>query len=108
VQSNNDLSRRDATMEACKRRLRTIVMTSLSFILGVLPLIISLGAGAEMRRTLGTAVFSGMIGVTIFGLVLTAVFFFTIDRLSESRLFGSQIMQRIGAIALGVLTLGVR
>src|SRR5581483_6916870 len=69
---------------------------------------ISLGAGAEMRRTLGTAVFSGMIGVTLFGLVLTPVFFSTIDRLGESRLFASRIMRRTGAIALGVLTLGGR
>ncbi|HLJ92996.1 MAG TPA: multidrug efflux RND transporter permease subunit [Gemmataceae bacterium] len=108
VQRHHGLSRRDATLEACKLRLRPIVMTSLSFILGVLPLIISHGAGAEMRRTLGTAVFSGMIGVTLFGLALTPVFFFTIDRLGESRLFASQIMRRTGAIALGVLTLGLR
>jgi multidrug efflux pump len=108
VQRHQGWSRRDATLEACKLRLRPIVMTSLSFILGVLPLIISRGAGAEMRRTLGTAVFSGMIGVTLFGLALTPVFFFTIDRLGESRLFSSRLMRRTGAIALGVLTLGVR
>ncbi len=53
-------------------------MTSLAFILGVLPLVISTGAGAEMRRTMGTAVFSGMIGVTFFGLILTPVFFYLI------------------------------
>jgi multidrug efflux pump len=108
VQRHAGRSRREATLEACKLRLRPIVMTSLSFILGVLPLIISRGAGAEMRRTLGTAVFSGMLGVTLFGIVLTPVFFFTIDWLGESRLFASRAVRRVGAIALGVLTLGFR
>ena len=61
------LSRRDAALKACRLRLRPIVMTSLAFILGVLPLLVSRGAGAEMRRTLGTTVFSGMLGVTVFG-----------------------------------------
>ena len=53
-------------------------MTSLAFILGVLPLVVGHGAGAEMRRTLGTAVFSGMLGVTLFGIFLTPVFFYVI------------------------------
>src|SRR5262245_30480045 len=66
------------------------------------------GAGAEMRRTLGTAVFSGMLGVTLFGIVLTPVFFFTIDWLGGSRLFASRFMRRAGAVALDVLTLGAR
>ena len=57
---------REATLEACRLRLRPIMMTSLAFILGVLPLVLAEGAGAEMRRTLGTAVFSGMLGVTLF------------------------------------------
>jgi hypothetical protein len=56
-------------------------MTSLAFILGVAPLVIASGAGAEMRRTLGTAVFSGMLGVTAFGLFLTPVFYYVIERL---------------------------
>jgi len=98
-------SRKEATLEACKLRLRPIVMTSFAFILGVLPLIISTGAGAEMRRTLGTAVFSGMVGVTLFGIVMTPVFFFTIDWLGESRLFGSRLARRIGTSALEILTL---
>ncbi len=76
---------RDATIQACRLRLRPIVMTSIAFILGVVPLIIAEGAGAEMRRLLGTAVFAGMIGVTLFGVFLTPVFFFaiqwTIDKL---------------------------
>jgi multidrug efflux pump len=74
---------REATLEACRLRLRPIIMTSLAFILGVVPLVIAEGAGAEMRRTLGTAVFSGMIGVTLFGIFLTPVFFYVIDRLTQ-------------------------
>lgn len=68
----------DASVEAARVRLRPIIMTSFAFILGVLPLVISRGAGAEMRRTLGTAVFAGMLGVTIFGIFLTPVFFYVI------------------------------
>jgi hydrophobe/amphiphile efflux-1 (HAE1) family protein len=72
------LSAFDATVQACKVRLRPIVMTSFAFILGVVPLVIATGAGAEMRRTLGVAVFSGMIGVTLFGIFLTPVFYYVI------------------------------
>jgi multidrug efflux pump len=107
VQRHEGKSRREATLAACKLRLRPIVMTSFAFILGVLPLIISRGAGAEMRRTLGTAVFSGMVGVTLFGIVLTPVFFFTIDWLAESRLFHSRAMRIASALALMVLTGGI-
>ena len=77
----------DATVEACRMRLRPILMTSFAFILGVVPLAIAHGAGAEMRRTLGIAVFSGMLGVTIFGVFLTPVFYFVLERLG-SLLFG--------------------
>ncbi len=73
----------EATLEACRLRLRPIVMTSLAFILGVVPLVLSEGAGAEMRRLLGTAVFSGMLGVTIFGIFLTPVFFYVIQWATE-------------------------
>jgi multidrug efflux pump len=69
----------EATLEACKLRLRPILMTSFAFILGVLPLVIAKGAGAEMRRSLGTAVFAGMLGVTLFGIFLTPVFYFSIE-----------------------------
>lgn len=69
------MSRIDAAVEAARVRLRPILMTALAFILGVLPLAIATGAGAEMRRALGTAVFSGMLGVTIFGLLFTPVFY---------------------------------
>jgi multidrug efflux pump len=60
-------------------------MTSLAFVLGVLPLVISTGAGAEMRRTLGTAVFAGMLGVTLFGIFLTPVFYSVVRWFSERR-----------------------
>jgi multidrug efflux pump subunit AcrB len=64
-----------AAVEAAHLRLRPILMTSLAFIFGVVPLVWATGAGAELRQTLGTAVFSGMIGVTTFGLVFTPVFY---------------------------------
>jgi multidrug efflux pump len=75
-----------ATVEACRLRLRPIIMTSLAFILGVVPLALAVGAGAEMRSTLGIAVFSGMLGVTLFGIFLTPVFYYVIVRLSRGRL----------------------
>ncbi|MBX9829381.1 MAG: efflux RND transporter permease subunit [Xanthobacteraceae bacterium] len=64
-----------AAIEAAKLRLRPILMTSLAFIFGVLPMVWAVGAGAELRQTLGTAVFSGMVGVTVFGLIFTPVFY---------------------------------
>ncbi len=76
-------SRYQATIEACELRLRPIMMTSFAFILGVVPLVLSQGAGAEMRRTLGTAVFSGMLGVTLFGIFLTPVFYYVIQWFSD-------------------------
>ena len=69
----------EATLEASRLRLRPILMTSFAFILGVVPLVVAIGAGAEMRRSLGTAVFSGMLGVTLFGIFLTPVFFYVIQ-----------------------------
>ena len=71
----------DATVEACRLRLRPIIMTSAAFILGVVPLAIAVGAGAEMRSALGIAVFSGMLGVTLFGIFLTPVFYYVVVRL---------------------------
>jgi len=64
-----------AAVEAARLRLRPILMTSLAFIFGVSPMVWAVGAGAELRQTLGTAVFSGMIGVTVFGLIFTPVFY---------------------------------
>ena len=69
------LSRNDAAIEASGLRLRPILMTSFAFIFGVIPLVWAIGAGAELRQTLGTAVFSGMIGVTAFGLIFTPAFY---------------------------------
>jgi multidrug efflux pump subunit AcrB len=77
--------RHEATLAAVKLRLRPIVMTSFAFILGVVPLVISEGAGAEMRRTLGTAVFAGMLGVTLFGIFLTPVFYSVIQWFIDMR-----------------------
>jgi multidrug efflux pump len=75
-----------AILAACRLRLRPILMTSLAFIMGVAPLAISTGAGAEMRRAMGIAVFSGMLGVTLFGLALTPVFYWVIRRLTGAQL----------------------
>jgi multidrug efflux pump len=69
-----------AVLEACRLRLRPILMTSLAFIMGVAPLAFAHGAGAEMRRAMGVAVFAGMLGVTVFGLILTPIFYFVIRR----------------------------
>ncbi len=77
------VSRYQATLDACQLRLRPIMMTSFAFILGVVPLVLSEGAGAEMRRALGTAVFGGMLGVTMFGIFLTPVFYFVIQWLND-------------------------
>jgi hydrophobe/amphiphile efflux-1 (HAE1) family protein len=76
---------REATLEAVRLRLRPILMTSFAFIFGVLPLVVAAGAGAEMRRSLGLAVFSGMLGVTLFGIFLTPVFYYVISRFGEIR-----------------------
>ena len=70
----------EAVLDACRLRLRPILMTSLAFVMGVVPLLTSSGAGAEMRRAMGVAVFSGMLGVTLFGLFLTPVFYWVIRR----------------------------
>jgi multidrug efflux pump len=83
VQHDTGVPRYQATLEACTLRLRAIVMTSFAFILGVLPLLVARGAGAEMRRTLGMAVFAGMLGVTLFGIFLTPVFYFVIQWLND-------------------------
>jgi len=78
-------SRTDAALEACRLRLRPILMTSLAFAFGVIPLMLAKGAGAEMRSTLGTAVFFGMLGVTFFGIFLTPVFYVVIRRVLERK-----------------------
>jgi multidrug efflux pump len=75
------MARREAAIEAASQRLRPILMTSFAFILGVVPLLIGEGAGSEMRKALGTAVFSGMLGVTVFGIFFTPVFYAVIEKL---------------------------
>ncbi|MBY0522526.1 MAG: efflux RND transporter permease subunit [Gemmataceae bacterium] len=85
AQREAGVPRREATLAACRLRLRPIIMTSFAFILGVVPLMLSEGAGAEMRRTLGTAVFAGMLGVTAFGIFLTPVFFYVIQSWKDRR-----------------------
>ncbi|BEP42198.1 efflux RND transporter permease subunit [Variovorax sp. V15] len=74
-----------AAIEASRLRLRPILMTSLAFVMGVLPLVLSTGAGSEMRKAMGVAVFAGMIGVTAFGLFLTPVFYVLLRRLAGNR-----------------------
>ena len=86
----------DAVLAACRLRLRPILMTSLAFIMGVAPLVFSTGAGSEMRRAMGVAVFSGMLGVTLFGLALTPVFYWTIRRLT------GHVPKRVAAAAVPV------
>ncbi|HBX56015.1 MAG TPA: multidrug efflux RND transporter permease subunit, partial [Pseudomonas sp.] len=79
------MDRLSAVLEACRLRLRPILMTSFAFIMGVVPLVLSSGAGAEMRHAMGVAVFSGMLGVTFFGLLLTPVFYVLIRAFVEKR-----------------------
>jgi hydrophobe/amphiphile efflux-1 (HAE1) family protein len=84
-QEEEGKGRVEAVLEACRLRLRPILMTSFAFILGVLPLVLSSGAGSEMRQAVGTAVFFGMIGVTFFGLIFTPIFYMIIRGLSDPR-----------------------
>ncbi|MFM7150830.1 MAG: efflux RND transporter permease subunit, partial [Gemmataceae bacterium] len=101
---------REATLDACRLRLRPILMTSFAFILGVVPLVIARGAGAEMRRALGVAVFSGMLGVTLFGIFLTPVFFYVISWLSDRPEADSPQARTINHslwLIFGLLTLGL-
>ena len=82
VPSAQGATPRSATLTACRLRLRPILMTSLAFILGVLPLVVARGAGAEMRWSLGVTVFAGMIGVTLFGILITPVCYYLLESLS--------------------------
>ena len=84
-QDDEGLSPVDAAIAACRLRLRPILMTSIAFIAGVFPLVISTGAGAEMRQAMGVAVFAGMIGVTVFGLFLTPVFYVVLMKLGRKK-----------------------
>ena len=84
-QEDEGKDRFEAAVDACRLRLRPILMTSLAFILGVVPLVIASGPGAEMRQALGTAVFAGMVGVTFFGLIFTPVFYVLIRGMFQKR-----------------------
>ncbi|MDP5138658.1 efflux RND transporter permease subunit, partial [Rheinheimera baltica] len=79
------MSALDAILEAGRLRLRPILMTSIAFIMGVVPMVFSSGAGAEMRQAMGVAVFAGMIGVTIFGLILTPLFYYMLAKRGEHK-----------------------
>jgi len=93
--------RTDATIEASKLRLRPILMTSFAFILGVVPLVLAKGAGAEMRVALGVAVFSGMLGVTIFGIFFTPVFYVVIRWFTERK---NRYVQKLGPAKSSIST----
>jgi multidrug efflux pump len=105
LKRDEGVDRRTATLEACRLRLRPILMTSFAFILGVAPLVLAHGAGAEMRQALGTAVFSGMLGVTVFGIFLTPVFFYVIDGLSQWATTTLPSVSRWSESALHVLSM---
>jgi multidrug efflux pump len=98
-------TRAEAVLAACQLRFRPILMTSVAFILGVSPLLFSHGAGAEMRQALGLAVFSGMIGVTMFGIFLTPVFFVLVDWMQSGVLFRSKRLKRASDAVLFVIRL---
>ena len=83
-------NRWDAAVQAARTRLRPILMTSFAFILGVVPLVLATGAGAEMRQALGTAVFFGMLGVTLFGLLFTPVFYVLVRWIGTTRAFAAR------------------
>jgi multidrug efflux pump len=87
----------EAALEACRLRLRPILMTSIAFIMGVLPLVFSSGAGSEMRHAMGVAVFAGMLGVTLFGLFLTPLFYVLL------RTLALRIERRRNSVAVAAL-----
>jgi hydrophobe/amphiphile efflux-1 (HAE1) family protein/NodT family efflux transporter outer membrane factor (OMF) lipoprotein len=102
----------DAAIEACRLRLRPILMTSIAFIAGVFPLVVASGAGAEMRQAMGVAVFSGMIGVTLFGLFLTPVFYVTLMKLGLKKKPATtpatkDILPGSSAAATGIVTIAL-
>jgi hydrophobe/amphiphile efflux-1 (HAE1) family protein/NodT family efflux transporter outer membrane factor (OMF) lipoprotein len=102
----------DAAIEACRLRLRPILMTSIAFIAGVFPLVVATGAGAEMRQAMGIAVFSGMIGVTLFGLFLTPVFYVTLMKLGSHKkpattTEAKNILPGSSAAATGIVTIAL-
>jgi multidrug efflux pump subunit AcrB len=85
LQEDRGLDAHAAVLEAAHLRLRPILMTSMAFIMGVVPLMLAMGAGAEVRHALGVTVFAGMIGVTLFGLLLTPVFYVLVRHAGAQR-----------------------
>jgi multidrug efflux pump len=96
----------DAVIEACRLRLRPILMTSIAFIAGVVPLVVSRGAGAEMRNAMGIAVFAGMLGVTVFGLLLTPVFYWVVRRLGAAARRGRAPAAAAASLLLSACAVG--
>ena len=96
----------DAVLEACRLRLRPILMTSIAFIAGVVPLVVSRGAGAEMRNAMGIAVFAGMLGVTVFGLLLTPVFYWVVRRLGAAARRGRAPAAAAASLVLSACAVG--
>ncbi|HVX60456.1 MAG TPA: multidrug efflux RND transporter permease subunit [Pirellulales bacterium] len=94
----------DATQTASQLRLRPILMTSFAFVFGVVPLVVAKGAGAEMRQALGVAVFSGMLGVTLFGVLLTPMFFYVIEWIGECKQFSGPRVRGCTSAAFGGLS----
>jgi multidrug efflux pump subunit AcrB len=92
-QEEHGLDRIAAAIEACRLRVRPILMTSFAFILGVLPLVFAHGSGFEMRQALGTTVFAGMLGVTFFGLFLTPVFYATVRALRRRKTASHEVIR---------------
>ncbi len=90
LQEDRGMDATSAVLEAARMRLRPILMTSFAFIMGVIPLVLAQGAGAEVRHAMGVTVFAGMIGVTFFGLLLTPVFFVLLRKLTDRRLTSEQ------------------
>lgn len=90
LETSNGIDPVRAALESCRLRLRPIIMTSVAFIAGVVPLVLAGGAGAEVRNAMGITVFAGMIGVTLFGLLLTPVFYVALRRLAERGRSGTE------------------
>ena len=110
IKQDEGMSPFDAAIEACRLRLRPILMTSIAFIAGVFPLVVATGAGAEMRQAMGVAVFSGMIGVTVFGLFLTPVFYVTLMKLGLKKKTAAQtkiVLPGSSAAVTGIIAVAV-
>jgi hydrophobe/amphiphile efflux-1 (HAE1) family protein len=101
LQEDRGMDARSAVLEAARMRLRPILMTSFAFIMGVIPLVLAQGAGAEVRHAMGVTVFAGMIGVTFFGLLLTPVFFVLLRRLTGSRVIDAETRAGSEPLPLG-------